>query len=152
MTQTRQTLEEVDLIFDNLSSIIIQEDIRQFQPELVPLPERVIAGSHQEDTDSWSSSSPSLLFETQQPPMVFQTIPITPDGLIDPHTIQNLFIQNKLPCKTIDQFCVRMGINLINRPEPRPDESTIWVQIAHVLPEQKDEINKEWFSHTLSTN
>jgi hypothetical protein len=47
-----------------------------------------------------------------------------------------------------------MGVNLINRPEIKPDDSTIWVQIAHVLPEQKEEINKEWFfsfpAHQLS--
>jgi hypothetical protein len=69
MTQTRQTLEEVDLIFDDLSSIIIHKDMKQFQPESVPLPERVIEGSHPGETDSWSSSSPSLLFEMQQPQM-----------------------------------------------------------------------------------
>jgi hypothetical protein len=87
MTQTRQTLEEVDLVFDGLSSIIIHRDMKQFQSESAPLPERVITGSHQTETDSWSSSSPLMLFETQQPPMVLQTVPITPDGSIDPHTI-----------------------------------------------------------------
>ena len=87
MTQTRQTLEEVDLVFDGLLSIIIHRDMKQFQSESAPLPERVITGLHQTETDSWSSSSPLMLFETQQPPMVLQTVPITPDGSIDPHTI-----------------------------------------------------------------
>jgi hypothetical protein len=47
-----------------------------------------------------------------------------------------------------------MGANLVNKPETNNDDSTIWVQIAHVLPEQKEEINKEWFfsypAHQLS--
>jgi hypothetical protein len=120
MSQKRQTLEEVDLIFGDLSSIIIYKDMRQFQPKSVPEQERVITGSHREENDSWSSSSPSLLFETQQPPMGLQPTPIMPNGLIDPHTIQNLFLQNKLPYKTVDQFCTRIGVNLVNRPEPKP--------------------------------
>jgi hypothetical protein len=100
MTQTRQTLEEVDLIFDDLSSIIIYKDMRQYQPESVPEPERAITGSYRGESDSWSSSSPSLLFEMQQPTMGFQSIPITQDGRIDPQTIQTMFLQNKLPYET----------------------------------------------------
>jgi hypothetical protein len=114
MTQTRQRLEEVDLIFDELSSIIIHKDMRQSIPKSVPEPDIVKTGSHWGETDSWSSSSPSLLFETQQPPMGFQLIPIMPDGQIDPHAIQTLFLKNKMAYVTFNQFCYRAANININ--------------------------------------
>jgi hypothetical protein len=115
MTQTRQMLEEVYLFFDELSSIIIHKDMRQSLPKSVPQPDRVITGSHRGETDSWSSTSPSLLFETQQTLMEFQSIPLMLDSQTDPQTIQNLFLQNKLPYEKLDQVCARMGINFISQ-------------------------------------
>ena len=157
MTQSFTSIDECEIPYDSITGIIIHKTVHRSHEHL-PERDRVFSGQHQlASSDSWSSTTPDLGYEptapqsttsetTPQPPEVVIELPLLPNGNIDLMRLQAMYRVAKWQGELLPDFCNRVGLNIyMNQPDRLHQEPLQWLQVLQVLPEDAEEIQKEYF-------